>query len=290
MAEETENKILNPADGDLPPVPLTLEGSFILHQMFRIRWPAWKSLQSSAQKELVEKATKLLGKEKEDGEEQSAIFSLLGHKGDLMLIHFRPTLEALNDIELRLASLGLSEFLEQSTSYLSVVELGLYEVSVRLYRTLTEKKIRPGSPEWEETVEAELAKQRTAAQPRLRPGIPPRRYVCFYPMNKLRGEEKNWYQVPVTDRQRMMREHGMIGRRYSGQVTQIISGSIGFDDWEWGVDLFADDPLVFKKLVYEMRFDEASAVYGLFGAFFAGLRLPVRRLGEFLEGRMPAPE
>ena len=109
-------------------------------------------------------------------------------------------------------------------------------------------------------------------------------------MNKLRGEEKNWYQVPVTDRQRMMREHGIIGRRYSGQVTQVISGSIGFDDWEWGVDLFADDPLVFKKLVYEMRFDEASAVYGLFGAFYVGLRLPVTRLGEFLEGRMPAPE
>jgi chlorite dismutase len=290
MAEETKNKILNSADGDLPPVPLTLEGSFILHQMFRVRWPAWKVLQSSAQKELVVKAAKLLEGEKEDSEEQSAIFSLLGHKGDLMLIHFRPTLEALNDIELRLAGLGLSEFLEQSTSYLSVVELGLYEVSVRLYRKLTEKKIRPGSPEWGEAVEAELAKQRKAAQPRLRPGVPPQRYVCFYPMNKLRGEEKNWYQVPVTDRQRMMREHGMIGRRYAGQVTQVISGSIGFDDWEWGVDLFADDPLVFKKLVYEMRFDEASAVYGLFGAFYAGLRLPVARLGEFLEGRMPTPE
>ena len=290
MAEEIKNKILNSADGDLPPVPLTLEGSFILHQMFRVRWPAWKSLRISAQKELVGKVTKLLGKEKENGAEQSAIFSLLGHKGDLMLIHFRPTLDALNDIELRLASLGLSEFLEQSTSYLSVVELGLYEVSVRLYRTLTEKKIRPGSPEWEETVEAELAKQRKAATPRLWPGIPPRRYVCFYPMNKLRGEEKNWYQVPVTDRQRMMREHGIIGRRYSGQVTQVISGSIGFDDWEWGVDLFSDDPLVFKKLVYEMRFDEASAVYGLFGAFYVGLRLPVTLLGEFLEGRMPAPE
>lgn len=290
MAEETKKKGLNSADGDLPPVPLTLEGSFILHQMFRVRWPAWKSLHSSAQKELVGQAATLLEKEKRDDAEQSAIFSLLGHKGDLMLIHFRPTLEALNDMELRLARLGLSEFLEQSTSYLSVVELGLYEVSVRLYRTLAEKKIRPGSPEWEETVEAELDKQRKAAQPRLRPGIPPRRYVCFYPMNKLRGEEKNWYQVPVTERQRMMREHGMIGRRYSGQVTQVISGSIGFDDWEWGVDLFADDPLVFKKLVYEMRFDEASAVYGLFGAFYTGLRIPVTLLGELLEGRMPAAE
>jgi len=86
----------------------------------------------------------------------------------------------------------------------------------------------------------------------------------------------------------MMREHGMIGRHYAGRVTQIISGSIGFDDWEWGVDLFADDPIVFKKLVYEMRFDEASAVYGLFGAFFVGLRFPSARLENLFDGSTPS--
>jgi hydrogen peroxide-dependent heme synthase len=86
----------------------------------------------------------------------------------------------------------------------------------------------------------------------------------------------------------MMREHGMIGRKYAGRVIQIISGSIGFDDWEWGVDLFADDPLVFKKLVYEMRFDEASAVYGLFGTFFVGLRFAANNLGTLLEGKTPS--
>jgi len=130
--------------------------------------------------------------------------------------------------------------------------------------------------------------QRKALAPRLWPKIPPRRYLCFYPMNRKRGEMENWYQAPMTERQRMMREHGLIGRRYAGQVTQIISGSIGFDDWEWGVDLFADDPLVFKKLVYEMRFDEASAVYGLFGSFYVGLRFPAAELGTLLSGRMPA--
>jgi chlorite dismutase len=86
----------------------------------------------------------------------------------------------------------------------------------------------------------------------------------------------------------MMRDHGMIGRHYAGRVTQIISGSIGFDDWEWGVDLFADDPLVFKRLVYEMRFDEASAVYGLFGSFFIGLRFPVKQLETLLNGKTPS--
>jgi len=147
--------------------------------------------------------------------------------------------------------------------------------------------LQPGTAEWVQAVEAELTRQRQVMASRLSPQIPARRYVCFYPMDKKRGESKNWYQVPITDRQQMMSEHGLIGRRYAGQVTQIISGSIGFDDWEWGVDLFADDPLVFKKLVYAMRFDKASAVYGLFGTFYVGLRFAAADLGVLLEGRTP---
>jgi chlorite dismutase len=92
-------------------------------------------------------------------------------------------------------------------------------------------------------------------------------------MDRRRGEDKNWYQLPLSERQRQMAEHGAVGRRYAGTVKQVITGSIGFDDWEWGVDLFADDPLVFKKLIYEMRFDHVSAVYALFGTFYVGRRL-----------------
>jgi len=220
-------------------------------------------------------------------EEQSGLFSMLGHKGDLLIIHFRRTLEALNGAELNVVNLKLAEFLEPTTSYLSVIELGLYEATVRLYDGLKEKGLNPGSPEWAQAVDAEIANQRKIAAPRLWPPIPARRYVCFYPMNKLRGETKNWYAAPIGERQKMMAEHGVIGRKYAGQVTQIISGSIGFDDWEWGVDLFADDPLVFKKLVYEMRFDEASAVYGQFGTFYVGIRFAAEKLGIFLEGKDP---
>ncbi|OGQ55179.1 MAG: heme-dependent peroxidase [Deltaproteobacteria bacterium RIFCSPLOWO2_02_56_12] len=274
-------------EDSIPTVPLTLEGSFILHQMFRVRWPVWKAATSVEQMRAIEEATALLEEMEKGGEEQSALFSMLGHKGDLMLLHFRRTLEGLNSAELRVANLTLAEFLEQTTSYVSVVELGLYEVSVRLYTALKEKGMQPGTPEWNQAVEDVLAKQRNASISRLRPEVPPQRYACFYPMNKMRGEEKNWYMAPITERQRMMREHGVIGRKYGGQVTQIISGSIGFDDWEWGVDLFADDPLVFKKLVYEMRFDEASAVYGQFGAFYVGLRFPAAGLGALMEGKTP---
>jgi chlorite dismutase len=271
-----------------PPVPLTLEGSYILHQMFRFRRPAWKRLEKNRQAAASAETAALLAAMEQSKEEPSAVFSLLGHKGDLLFIHFRRTLEALNAAQVALADLDLTEYLEPTTSYVSVVELGLYEATVRLYQSLSEKGLQPGSAEWNQAVAAELDSQRKVVAPRLFTPIPPRRYVCFYPMNKLRGETKNWYSAPLEERQKMMAEHGIIGRRYAGQVTQIISGSIGFDDWEWGVDLFADDPLVFKKLVYEMRFDEASAVYGQFGAFYIGVRLPAAKFGMFLEAKGPA--
>lgn len=283
MERETKNE----EELDLPPFPLTLEGSYILHQMFRFRWPAWRSLGASEQQSILENATTMFQKMEQGKEEQSALYSMLGHKGDLMLVHFRKKLDQLNDAELQVAQSRLSEYFEPTTSYLSVVELGLYEVSVRLYGALKKKGIQPATAEWNKEVQAELAKQREASAARLWPEIPGRRYLCFYPMNKYRGEIKNWYSASITDRQRMMRGHGLIGRHYVGQVIQIISGSIGFDDWEWGVDLFADNPLVFKKLVTEMRFDEASSHYGQFGAFYVGLRFPAAKLGTFLEGETP---
>ncbi|MBI2089122.1 MAG: heme-dependent peroxidase [Deltaproteobacteria bacterium] len=285
-----EGKQTAPAPADLngiPTAPLTLEGSYILHQMFRVRWPAWKALSAATRKSVVEEASALLAGLAQGEGNHSAVFSVLGHKGDLMLLHFRRAIDELNGAELRVANLKLAEFLEQTTSYLSVVELGLYEVSVRLYNSLGQKGIEPDTPEWKQAVENEILKQQKAAAARLWPEIPKKRYISFYPMSKLRGEAKNWYQAPITGRQMMMRGHGVIGRKYAGQVIQIISGSIGFDDWEWGVDLFADDPLVFKKLVTEMRFDEASAVYGQFGAFYVGLRFPADKLGALLEGSTP---
>ena len=271
----------------LPATPLTLDGSYILHQMFRIRWAAWRGVSASAQKQLLTSAASLFTAMAQNKQEATGLFSMLGHKGDLMLVHFRKSLDDLNDAELTVAQSELCEYLDPSASYLSVVELGLYDASVRLFAELTARGLEVGAAEWNKEVDAELAKQRDAAAPRLWPEIPQRRYLCFYPMNKLRGETKNWYSEPIHERRRMMREHGMIGRHYAGRVTQIISGSIGFDDWEWGVDLFADDPLVFKKLVYEMRFDEASAVYGLFGTFVVGLRFPPDQLQSLFSGKTP---
>jgi peroxiredoxin len=265
-------------------VPLTLDGASVLHQMFRIRWQAWKGLSEERRRDALEEGTRVFS---EMEQAQSGLFSMLGHKGDLMLTHFRHSFDELNQAELCVAQLKLSEFLEPTTSYLSVVELGLYESTVRLNAALAEKSIAPGSPEWEQETEQALEQQRKAMQPRLWPEIPAKRYCCFYPMDKKRGEIKNWYEVPIRDRQRLMHEHGLIGRKYAGLVKQIISGSIGFDDWEWGVDLFADDPLVFKKLIYEMRFDEASSAYALFGSFYIGLRFRSWDLAALMSGTTP---
>jgi chlorite dismutase len=260
-----------------------LDGASVLHQLFRFRWNAWKALPAERRDAIAREAAAAL-----ESMEKSALFSMLGHKGDLMLVHFRDSFDDLKQVELGLARLELADYLEAAHSYVSVVELGLYESTAKVYGGLVERGIEPHSEEWNKGIEETLERQREAMRPRLFPAAaPPARYVCFYPMDRKRGEEKNWYRVPMPERQRMMREHGAVGRRYAGQVTQIISGSIGFDDWEWGVTLFSDDPLVFKKLIYEMRFDEVSAAYALFGSFFVGIRVQPSGLKSLLEGELP---
>jgi hydrogen peroxide-dependent heme synthase len=256
--------------------------------MFRIRWSALRALAPERRTELAREAASLLAStEAREAGCQSAAYSMLGHKGDLMLVHFRNSFDELNAAELQIARLGISEYLEATHSYLSVVELGLYQSTVKVYSGLAARNVEPHSEEWNREVNETLARQRDAMRGRLYPEIPPARYVCFYPMDRKRGEAINFYTVPITDRQRMMDEHGNVGRRYAGEVKQIITGSIGFDDWEWGVTLWSDDPLTFKKLIYEMRFDEVSAVYALFGQFFVGIRTAAEQLPDLLSTTTP---
>ena len=272
---------------EIPAVPLTTEGYSVLHQMMRLRWTAWRALPDATRSAIAEEAASVLGEMEKKSGGESALFSLIGHKGDLLLVHFRNSFADLNQAELRLAGLRLSDYLEPTSSYLSIIELGLYDSTVKIYKELTEQGIQPHSDQWKAEIECKLDRHREAMRPRLFPEIPPNRYICFYPMNRLRGEDKNWYTLPIEERARQMNEHGLVGRRYAGEVKQIITGSIGFDDWEWGVDLFADDPLVFKKLIYEMRFDQVSAVYALFGTFYLGVRCRAAALQKLLSGELP---
>jgi len=265
------------------PAPNTLEGFAVLHQFLRLRRDRWRACTVAERATIVQEAADAMAAMARHESGDSAFFTQVGHKGDLIALHFRRSLDDLAAVEATLANLRLSEFFEQSSSYLSVIEIGLYEATVKLHRELAEQGVEPHSPRWRAATDAELAVQREKLGARLWSKIPARRYLCFYPMNKRRQGADNWYSLSLQERQRLMHEHGLIGRRYAGQVNQVISSSIGFDDWEWGVDLFADNPLVFKHLVYEMRFDESSARYAEFGSFCVGIRFEPAHLDRLLE-------
>ena len=266
-----------------PIVPLTLEGAGVLHQMIRVRWDEWQAVDARTRGEMVEEASVwLAAAEAARGGSQSAAYAMLGHKGDLMMLHYRQDFAALLEAQLKVSALRIAGYLDAVNSYLSVVELGLYESTRKIHEELAARGLQPETDEWDKAQQELLDRQRTAMGSRLYPEVPPARYLCFYPMNRLRGEEKNWYLESFLDRQRMMHEHGLIGRKYGGIVKQVISGSIGLDDWEWGVDLFAEDPVAFKRLIYEMRFDVASAIYALFGPFYVGLRVKPQGLEAFM--------
>jgi chlorite dismutase len=164
----------------------------------------------------------------------------------------------------------LGELLRLEYDYLSVTEAGLYHATAQ-----AAAEARPGSDAFKQQIDEAKAAELASAHVRTRlfPQVPEgMRYVSFYPMSKRRAVGANWYTLPVDERSRLMREHGMTGRTFAGRVFQVITGSVGLDDWEWGVTLFARDPLEFKRIVTEMRYDEASALYGEFGQFFTGIR------------------
>jgi hydrogen peroxide-dependent heme synthase len=267
-----------------PSVPETLEGWSVLHLMYRVKWDQVRALSDTDRAHVAEEAARALSVPDAGS---TAFVQMLGHKADLMLVCFRRGFDALAQAQLAMSHTRLHSMLEPTTSYVSVVELGMYEMTAKVHEQLGQK-YTPGSDEYEKAFDAEMEAQRQRVLGRLFLDMPKARHVCFYPMNKKRGETQNWYSEPFERRASMMREHGMIGRHYAGRVTQVISGSIGYDDWEWGVDLFADDPLVFKKLIYEMRFDEASARFAEFGPFYIGLQFAPEQLGNLLSGQVPA--
>src|SRR5215467_2516355 len=215
------------AAAEVPAVPLTTEGYSVLHQMLRLRWPAWRALPAAEKSAIAQEASEALAALEKHSPGQSALYSLIGHKGDLMLIHFRDSFADLNQAELKIANLRLSDYLEPTTSYLSIIELGLYDSTMKIYRELAEQGIEPHSDQWKAEIECKLNRHKEAMHPRLFPEIPQSRYACFYPMDRKRGEAKNWYTLPLEERARQMNEHGLVGRRYAGEVRQIITGSIG---------------------------------------------------------------
>ncbi|TQQ83263.1 heme-binding protein [Halonotius terrestris] len=259
-------------------VPQTDEGWYMLHDFRAIEWDAWRNAPDHDRERAVRDAREYLEAHESaadaDGEGTSAVFSIIGHKADLLIVHLRPTLDALSAAERNFEQTGFADFTTQPTSYVSVTEVSGY-VSDDYFQDDGE-------------VDEGL---RRYIEGKLKPEIPDDEYISFYPMAKRRGETYNWYTLDFEDRAELMSEHGETGKGYAGDIKQIISSSVGFDDYEWGVTLFAADPTDIKDIVYEMRFDEATANYGEFGSFYTGRRFPPRDLLAFMNGEaVPAGE
>ncbi len=269
-----------------PAVPESLDSWRILHRMFRFKRRRFDALPFARRSDIAREAQAHLAAQADAAHSDVGLAQLLGHKSDFMTTQYAKNFDALGAAQTAFDKLELADYFEPQSSYVSILELGLYEATGRIHADLRERNLKPHAPPWNDAFDAALAEQANAPRNagRLWAKIPPRRYVCFYPMDKKRGEAVNWYALPYEERTRLMADHGKIGRSFHGLVTQVISGSIGFDDWEWGVDLYADDPSIFKKLIYEMRFDEASARYASFGQFYTGMQFSIAELSRFLEG------
>jgi chlorite dismutase len=210
---------------------------------------------------------------------QVLCFAVLGHKADLGVMALGPDLARLRTFQTELAQAPLV----LRDSYVSLTEGSEYTA------TEADERARLAA---EEGLEGPAAEARLAAwreriehyrEQRLHPNLPLKKSICFYPMSKRRTADANWYALPFADRKRLMGGHARVGRQYAGRVLQLITGSTGLDDWEWGVTLLADDPVALKEIVYEMRFDPVSADYADFGSFVTGLVLEpaeaLRRVG-----------
>ena len=241
----------------------TIEGWYAYHDFRTIDWTQWKNADDFERDETLADFFEFTDRQMAVAERRQgsfALYQMAGDKADLLLLYFRPTLEGLIQCKNDFNKTKLADFSVSSYSYTSVVELSSY-------------LSQPGSNPMEDP----------KLQPRLMPDLTTMAdHVCFYPMNKRREGEDNWYRLDKVERVSLMRSHGQIGRDYADKVTQVITGSVGLDDWEWGVTLFANDPLQFKKLVYEMRFDEVSARYGEFGPFYVGRAISAQALRQSL--------
>jgi peroxiredoxin len=235
----------------------------VLHLFYRVDRTRAET-EPQAGKRIVDAVQSLV----DDGHE-ALLFAVLGHKADLGVMALGPDLARLQQFQHELSATPL----ELVDSYVSLTELSEYtstEDDERARLAAEEGLVGPAA-------EARLAawRERMAhyQEQRLHPQLPLKRTICFYPMSKRRTTAANWYTLPFADRKQLMGGHARVGRTYAGRVLQLITGSTGLDDWEWGVTLLADDPVALKEIVYEMRFDPVSADYAEFGPFFTGLLL-----------------
>jgi chlorite dismutase len=194
-----------------------------------------------------------------------------------------PDLHKANRIEKRLSLALGPDILTPVYSYLSLTEESEYITTEDEYLQSLDLETRQTPAKLEQAVAAFHERIKHYRQERVYPTLPDWPVVCFYNMSKRRGDERNWYALPYDERRKLMKGHATVGREFSGKVKQLITGSTGLDDAEWGVTLFARDTFQIKAIVYKMRFDPVSAEYADFGEFFIGIHLPLDELFRRLQ-------
>jgi chlorite dismutase len=253
-----------------PTIRMT-EGWHCLHAYYRIDPAAMSRLDGSARSSGREELIRILDPQR-DGAPQRLLTSLIsGHKADLGLFLMDPDPLVIDGVLQSLRSSPLGPALVPTYSFVSISEVSEYVPTAEQYaEKLKSQGVDPSSETFAAKLNAYASRLPAMNKQRLYPDIPPLPVMCFYPMNKSRVPGANWYTEPFSRRGELMAEHATSGIAFAGRVSQLITASTGFDDWEWGVTLWGRAPEHIKEIVYTMRFDRASAQYAEFGPFYIG--------------------
>ena len=254
------------------------EGWHVMHLFYHVDHAQWALFSDEEQRQAKTRLTELVQEIRSTPDTHLLIFSIATPKADLGFMLLTPDLQIANAYEKQLSlSLG-PEILSPAYSYLSQTEGSEYTTTQEQYIAETlvgEKGLAPGTPEFEAGVKEFDDRMAHYLKHRLYPVLPDWPLICFYPMSKRRNGSDNWYSLDFESRRKLMAGHARVGRTYSGRILQLITGSTGLDELEWGVTLLAKDSIDIKAIVHEMRFDEVTARYGEFGDFYIGMQLPL---------------
>lgn len=265
----------------MEPQPITLQhGWHVLHLFYRVDRARWEALSPDRRAQSKRTFAAVAEQANQEKDTQLFTYAVVGSKADLALWILAADLHRLTHWQNAVAASFGSGVLQPVYSYFSVTELSEYTTTEEEYshQLVEQERLQPGSEKFTAKLEEWRARTAKYNKDRLYPVLPDKKVMAFYPMLKRRGEDKNWYALHFETRKQLMGGHAKVGRKYAGRILQLITGSTGLDDYEWGVTLLADSVEPIKEIVYEMRFDEVSAQYAEFGPFYIGVKLKPEEL------------
>ncbi|RLS58043.1 MAG: heme-dependent peroxidase [Planctomycetota bacterium] len=266
-----------------PSIRLTT-GWHCLHIYYRVNALALTMLSPQAVDVGCDELRELLNPQREGAPERLQVFAVSGHRADMGVMMMDPDPLKLDAVHQSLRASTLGVAFDATYSFVSISEISEYVPTIEQYSArLIHEGGKADDPAFMAKVKAYEQRLPMMNKQRLYPDVPEWPVICFYPMNKIRDPHANWYMLPFSERSRLMAEHATSGIKFAGKVSQLITASTGFDDWEWGVTLWGRTPEYIKEIVYTMRYDQASAKYAGFGEFYIGYTMSVGDLLKHLK-------